>query len=61
MMLDFIEFEPLDVVCEANEQGICQTMYGFAANGSVLQLYEYNDDTKQIGKRLFELTKPSSY
>ena len=58
ILMDFVEFMPIDMLCETNEDGICQTMYGFAARGVVLQIYEYNDDIKQIGKHLHELVKP---
>lgn len=58
VLFDFVEFMPIDMLCETGENGICQTMYGFAARGSVLQIYEYNDDIKQIGKHLLELLKP---
>ena len=58
VLFDFVEFMPIDMLCETGENGICQTMYGFAARGSVLQIYEYNDDIKRIGKHLFELLKP---
>jgi len=58
VLFDFVEFMPIDMLCETGENGICQTMYGFAARGSVLQIYEYNDDIKRIGKHLLELLKP---
>ena len=58
ILFDFVEFMPIDMLCETGENGICQTMYGFAARGVVLQIYEYNDDIKQIGKHLHELVKP---
>lgn len=58
IVFDFIEFMPIDMLCETGENGICQTMYAFAARGSVLQIYEYNDDIKRIGTHLFELLKP---
>lgn len=58
ILFDFVEFMPIDMLCETGENGLCQTMYGFAARGSVLQIYEYNDDIKQIGKHLLELLKP---
>ncbi len=58
LLFDFVEFMPIDMLCETGENGICQTMYGFAARGSVLQIYEYNDEIKRIGKLLFELMKP---
>ncbi len=58
ILLDFVEFMPIDMLCETDKDGICQTMYGFAARGSVLQIYEYNDDIKRIGKHLHELVKP---
>lgn len=58
LLFDFVEFMPIDMLCETDKDGICQTMYGFAARGSALQIYEYNDDIKRIGNHLHELVKP---
>lgn len=55
IFLDYIEFDPLDVLCEIDEKGACGTFYGFATNRGVLQIYRYDVDSKEIGGLLHYL------
>jgi hypothetical protein len=56
--VDFVLFTPMDVIAMKKE-GTDEDYktYGFATNGVILQLYEYDDDTKRIGNLVLELRK----
>ena len=56
--LDYVEFTPVDVICVKTKEvdRPCKT-YGFATNGAMLQIYEYNEDAKAIGRLITELYK----
>lgn len=57
IILDYVMFSPMDLLCRTNAQGGCETLYGFAANGNIVQIYAYDGDTFQLGQLLLELTK----
>jgi hypothetical protein len=56
--IDFVMFTPMDVLCLIRDDDKrCAETYGFATNGSLLQLYEYDLDTNRTGKLVLELVK----
>ncbi len=58
IQLDYVEYTPLDVIY-VRKPGAkhSQKAFGFATNGALLQLYEYDDNIKKIGKLVHQLTK----
>jgi hypothetical protein len=58
IQLDYVEYTPLDIIY-VKKHGTKQSQkeFGFATNGALLQLYEYDDNTKKIGKLVYQLTK----
>ena len=56
--IDFALFKPIDVIAMKKEgTDEAYKTYGFATNGEILQLYDYNDDSKRIGELILELEK----
>ena len=57
VFFDYVEFFPMSTLCIIDNAGRCTTGYGFVTNGSMLQLYEYDNDYKTIKKLSLDLLK----
>ncbi|GEM_PF-5781799 len=57
VVLDYVEFSPIDLLCRADTHGPCQTLYGFVIANNALQIYQYDADAHRIGPLLLDLTR----
>jgi hypothetical protein len=57
IILDYVLFAPMDLLCQNNAERTCDTVYAFTCTGNIMQIYTYNDETMRIGHLLVELSK----